>query len=154
MSVFFITFVMWVFGIVFSVLGVFLNIWWILLIYRLCRDVHKISIGDTKEDLVEGEDGEMKKRWIDKIFTWDFYKENKKKIYIGLLAAVVVSFIAAVVGSVSFKALCGISKLANDSTAADTTVYIEDAAAPGDPWQVADTSGYSGTDLEYEYERY
>ena len=151
MSVFFITFVMWVFGIVFSVLGVFLNIWWILLIYRLCRDVHKISIGDTKEDLVEGEDGEMKKRWIDKIF----YRENKKKIYIGLLAAVVVSFIVAVVGSVSFKALCGSSRLANDSTAADTTVQIEDTAAPTeDPWQVADTSGYSGTDLEYEYERY
>lgn len=96
----------------------------------------------------------MKKRWIDKIFTWDFYKENKKKIYIGLLAAVVVSFIVAVVGSVSFKALCGSSRLANDSTAADTTVYIEDTAAPEDPWQIADTSGYSGTDLEYEYERY
>ena len=40
MSVFFITFVMWVFGIVFSVLGVFLNIWWILLIYRLFFFLH------------------------------------------------------------------------------------------------------------------
>ena len=83
-----------------------------------------------------------------------FLQGEQEEIYIGLLAAVVVSFIVAVVGSVSFKALCGSSRLANDSCAMDTTVYIEDTAAPEDPWQVADTSGYSGTDLEYEYERY
>ena len=63
-----------------------------------------------------------------------------------------VLLLAVVASATLFS--CSGNKAANDSTAADTTVQIEDTAAPEDPWQVADTSGYSGTDLEYEYERY
>lgn len=87
MNAFWVTFCFWFFGIIFGVLSIWFSVWMFLMTYRMCRDIHKISIGDIRQETRTDKYGDEDSVWLDKIFTWDFYR--KKLVYIYVFLGVV-----------------------------------------------------------------
>lgn len=135
----FVTFLVVFFGVIFAVAGVWFYVWMFLMYVRMARDVHKISIGDIHDevvvdengDVVTDDDGNPKLKWLERIFTWSFYKNKKFWVKVTLCVAVVAVIIAGSVALTkhvaeekAFKAKVEYyDKMMEDLNARDSLMY-------------------------------